>query len=71
MHECDVCQHNKSELTKPAALLQPLPVLSTIWTDISMNFVDGLPLSQGTSVIFVVIDCFSKYAHFIPLKHPY
>lgn len=36
-----------------------------------MDFMDGLPLSQGKSVIFVVVDRFSKYAHFTPLKHPY
>jgi hypothetical protein len=69
--ECDICQRNKSELTKPAGLLQPLLIPSTVWADISMDFVDGLPLSQGKSVIFVVVDKFSKYAHFTTLKHPY
>jgi hypothetical protein len=68
---CDICQRHKAANTKPAGLLQPLPIPEHIWSDISMDFIDGLPSSYGRTTIFVVVDRLSKYGHFTPLKHPY
>jgi hypothetical protein len=36
-----------------------------------MDLIEGLPKSEGYSIILVMVDCFTKYAHFLPLKHPY
>ncbi|XP_066392239.1 uncharacterized protein [Miscanthus floridulus] len=36
-----------------------------------MDFIEGLPKVGGKSIILTVVDCFSQYAHFIALGHPY
>lgn len=35
------------------------------------NFIEALPKSTGSDTIFVVVDRLGKYAHFIPICHPF
>jgi len=69
--QCTICQACKYDTTAQPGLLQPLSITKEMWLDISMDFIEGLPKSQGKEVIWVVVDGLSKYAHFIPLSHPY
>ena len=65
---CQICQRAKTYQTHPAGLLQPLLVLTQVWEDVAMDFITGLPLSNGYSVILVVVDRLSKFAHFASLR---
>lgn len=40
-------------------------------SDISLDFVEGLPVSKGYDVILVLVNRLTKYAYFVPLKHPF
>lgn len=71
VQQCAICQHAKHLNSHSPGLLQPLPVPAGAWRDISMDFIEGLPKSEGFTVILVVVDRFTKFAHFIPVKHPY
>jgi len=68
VQNCLTCQQTKHATTLPSGLLQPLPIPEQIWEDVAMDFITGLPSSNGHTVIMVVIDRLSKYAHLVSLK---
>jgi hypothetical protein len=68
---CPTCQQAKVERVKYPGLLQLLTTPTAAWQVISLDFVEGLLVSHDYDCIMVVVDLFSKYGHFISLKHPF
>ena len=62
---CDPCQKIKHDRGAGKGYLQPLEIPINPFDHITLDFVTGLPLSRGKDAILVVVDKFTKYAHFI------
>jgi hypothetical protein len=70
--ECDTCQRIKASHFEPSGTLQPLPIPSWKWDDISMDFVSGLPLTtRNHDSVWVIVDRLTKTAHFILVHTKY
>lgn len=63
---CHHCRRSKALRNAPSGFLKPLPVPETPWKHISMDFVSGLPWSDGSDCILVVVDRLTKMRHFLP-----
>jgi len=57
---CDVCQRGKSFPEMPAGKLMLNTIPNMPWTDISVDFIMGLPEVQGYDTILVICDRFTK-----------
>jgi hypothetical protein len=70
--ECDICQRINASHLKTAGILQPLPIPSWKWEDISMDFIVGLPnTTQRHDSIWVIVDRLTKTAHFLSVHTTY
>jgi hypothetical protein len=70
VQSCSICQQSNPDRSKGPGLLQPLPIPDSASQVMSMDFVKGLPTSHNSNCILVVVDLFTKYGHFVPLRHP-
>jgi hypothetical protein len=66
--ECEICQRNKNENVMTPGLLHPLHIPKQKWEELSMYFIEGLPMSDGKDIFFVVVDRLTKYAHFMVVR---
>lgn len=71
VRQCETCQQTKYSTGKKQGELQPLPIPTKPWQDINMDFIIGLPNSYGHTIVLVVVDRFSKQAHFVALQPDY
>ncbi|KAH0604570.1 uncharacterized protein H6S33_006947 [Morchella sextelata] len=65
---CDTCTRIKPARHAPYGLLKPLVPPVKPWSSLSMDHVTGLPESQGSNAILVVVDRLTKMAHYIPTR---
>jgi len=65
---CTECQQNKASRHQPYWLSSPLELPYAPWQSIAMNFIMEFPVSEGCDQLWVIIDRFTKMAHFLPLK---
>jgi len=68
---CTICLQAKPDHAKYLGLLSLLPVPVESWKVILMDFIEGLPRSDVANCVMVDVDKFSKFAHFVPLLHPF
>jgi len=68
MRSCTECQINKVARHHSYGLSLPLELPYTRWQSIAIDFITELPLSEECDPLWVVIDCFTKMVHFLPLR---
>ena len=66
IRNCHPCQRSKSPRDQANGLLVPLPIPKQRWQDIAMDFITGLPESDGFNAICTLICRLSKERHYVP-----
>jgi len=68
VRSCPECQQNKVSQHQPYGLSSLLELPYAPWQSIAMDFITELPASEGHDQLWVIIDRFTKMAHFLPLR---
>jgi len=63
---CERCKKTKVIPRKSQGLLKPNEIPKGPWQTVTCDLITDLPISEGMDSIFIVVDRFSKQAHFIP-----
>ncbi|KAH0603285.1 uncharacterized protein H6S33_007607 [Morchella sextelata] len=65
VRNCHSCQRSKPNTQGKLGILRPLPIPEQPWQEVSMDFVTGLPESEGYNAIMVVVDRLTKMRYFL------
>ena len=66
IRNCHTCRRAKAPRDQYNGLLKPLPIPARPWIDVTLDFVTGLPPSNGYNAVLMVIDRLTKEKHYIP-----
>ena len=66
IQNCHSCRRTKALRDWYNGLLKPLPIPSHPCTNVTLDFVTGLSISNGYNAILMVVDCLTKERHYIP-----
>ena len=66
IRNCHTCRRAKAPRDRYNGLLKPLPIPARPWIDVTLDFVTGLPPSNGYNAVLMVIDRLTKERHYIP-----
>ncbi|GMF38401.1 unnamed protein product [Phytophthora fragariaefolia] len=67
VRSCEICQRVMPAASKQAPL-RPLPIATSAWRSVSMDFIFGLPRdAKGRTGVLVFVDRFSKMVHLAPV----
>ncbi|GKF95789.1 putative reverse transcriptase domain-containing protein, partial [Tanacetum coccineum] len=69
---CLTCLKVKTEHQRPSSLLQQHEISKWKWDRIAMDFLTKLPrTSSGHDTLWVIVDRYTKSAHFLPIREDY
>ena len=68
VRNCHPCQRSRTERHAPFGILRPLPIPEGAWQELSMDFITGLPESNGCNAILNVVDRLTKMRHFVACR---
>ncbi len=66
IRNCHTCRHAKAPRDRYNGILKFLPIPTCLWTNVTLDFVTRLPLSNGYNAVLMVIDRLTKERHYIP-----
>ena len=66
IQNCHSYRYAKAPRDQYNSLLKPLPIPSRPRTDVTLDFLTGLLISNGYNAILMIVDCLTKKRHYIP-----